>query len=428
MARTTSDFLIFISLFFNSLLPIASPASSNSFVFGGCTQQKYAPDSPYESNINSLLTSLVNSATYSSYNNYTIMGSSPQDVVYGLFQCRGDLSMPDCANCVAQAVSQIGSLCSQTCGGAVQLQDCYVKYDNATFLGVEDKTVIFKKCGPSTGYDTNTMSVRDAVMADLARPGGLYRVGGSGEVQGFAQCIGDLSLGECQDCLSEAISRLKTDCSTAVYGDMFLTKCYARYSTGGAHVYTNTHNDKSMDEGEKTFAIIIGLFAGVALIIIFLAFIRRVSEGNGYNKEEIKVQVEEGNILHVRAEVGKEEGHGNDTVWHLAERGTGRRSFSREIELSENAKVDQIKALVENGVLTIVVPKDTSPKPSKMKVVIRDGLTDVPLNACNHNGKDRENVGVQIQGETVDFDIGNENDDMDDNNEDSLWMFIVILT
>ncbi|KAJ9172964.1 hypothetical protein P3X46_016148 [Hevea brasiliensis] len=281
MARTTSDFLIFISLFFNSLLPIASPSSANSFVFGGCTQQKYAPDSPYESNINSLLTSLVNSATYSSYNNYTIMGSSPQDVVYGLFQCRGDLSMPDCANCVAQAVSQIGSLCSQTCGGAVQLQDCYVKYDNATFLGVEDKTVVFKKCGPSTGYDTNTMSVRDAVMADLARPGGLYRVGGSGEVQGFAQCIGDLSLGECQDCLSEAISRLKTDCSTAVYGDMFLTKCYARYSTGVAHVYTNTHNDKSMDEGEKTFAIIIGLFAGVALIIIFLAFIRKVSEGNG---------------------------------------------------------------------------------------------------------------------------------------------------
>ncbi|KAJ9172965.1 hypothetical protein P3X46_016149 [Hevea brasiliensis] len=87
----------------------------------------------------------------------------------------------------------------------------------------------------------------------------------------------------------------------------------------------------------------------------------------GYNKEEIKVQVEEGNILHVRAEMGKEEGHGNDTVWHLAERGTGRRSFSREIELPENAKVDQIKAQVENGVLTIVVPKDKSPKPSKVR-------------------------------------------------------------
>ncbi|KAJ9147255.1 hypothetical protein P3X46_029433 [Hevea brasiliensis] len=279
MARATSDLLL-IFIFLISL-PIASPSSTDSFVFGGCTQQKYEPDSPYESNINSLLTSLVNSATYSSYNNYTIMGSSPQDVVYGLFQCRGDLSMPDCATCVARAVSQLGSLCSLTCGGAVQLQGCYVKYDNTTFLGAEDKTVVLKKCGPSIGYDTDAMSVRDAVMAGLARAGGPHRAGGSGEVQGLAQCVGDLSLGQCQDCLSEAISRLKTDCGTGVYGDMFLAKCYARYSTGGAHVYTKTHNDKSINESEKTFAIIIGLLAGVALIIIFLTFIRKVFGGSG---------------------------------------------------------------------------------------------------------------------------------------------------
>ncbi|WCJ25193.1 plasmodesmata-located protein 7 [Euphorbia peplus] len=276
----TSYFLIIIPtlLFF---LPIASPSATNSFVYGGCTQQKFTPDSPYESNLNSLLTSLVNSATYTSYNNFTIMGSTPQDILYGLFQCRGDLSMPDCATCVARAVSQLGSLCSQTCGGALQLQGCFVKYDNTTFLGVEDKTVVLKKCGPSVGYDTDAMSVRDAVLAGLARTGGPYRAGGSGEVQGLAQCVGDLSFGECQDCMSEAISRLKSDCGTAVFGDMFLAKCYARYSTGDANVYTKNHSEKSINEGEKTFAIIIGLLAGVALIIIFLAFIRKIFEGSG---------------------------------------------------------------------------------------------------------------------------------------------------
>ncbi|KDP25789.1 hypothetical protein JCGZ_22511 [Jatropha curcas] len=87
----------------------------------------------------------------------------------------------------------------------------------------------------------------------------------------------------------------------------------------------------------------------------------------GYSKEEIKVQVEEGNILQIKTEVGKEESHGNDTVWHVAERGTGKKNFSREIELPENVKVDNIKAQVENGVLTIIVPKDTSPKPSKVR-------------------------------------------------------------
>ncbi|GMP32489.1 hypothetical protein CsSME_00006222 [Camellia sinensis var. sinensis] len=91
-------------------------------------------------------------------------------------------------------------------------------------------------------------------------------------------------------------------------------------------------------------------------------------------KEEIKVQVEDGNVLVIRAEGGgkereKEESQGKDTVWHVAERGAGRGDFSREIELPENVKVDQIKAQVENGVLTVVVPKDSTPKPNKVRTI-----------------------------------------------------------
>ncbi|KAF5750009.1 putative DUF26 domain-containing protein 1 precursor [Tripterygium wilfordii] len=189
--------------------------------------------------------------------------------------------MPDCATCVARSVSQLGTFCSQTCGGGLQLEGCYVKYDNATFLGAEDKTVVLKKCGPSVGYEPEQMGRRDAVLASLEGTSGPFRVGGAGDVQGLAQCVGDLSFGECQDCIGYAIQRLKGDCGTAVYGDMFLAKCYARYSTGGAHVYSKSHSGKSVDEGEKTFAIIIGLLAGVALIIIFLTFLRKIFGGNG---------------------------------------------------------------------------------------------------------------------------------------------------
>ncbi|XP_059309407.1 15.7 kDa heat shock protein, peroxisomal [Lycium ferocissimum] len=92
----------------------------------------------------------------------------------------------------------------------------------------------------------------------------------------------------------------------------------------------------------------------------------------GYNKEDIKVQVEDGNVLVVKAEGGgkKDEFHGKDkeVVWHVAERGGGKGSdFSREIELPDDVKVDHIKAQVENGVLTIVVPKDATPKTSKVR-------------------------------------------------------------
>ncbi|KAF3445187.1 hypothetical protein FNV43_RR14881 [Rhamnella rubrinervis] len=87
----------------------------------------------------------------------------------------------------------------------------------------------------------------------------------------------------------------------------------------------------------------------------------------GFSKEDIKVQIEDGNILHIKGEGGNEESHPKDTVWHVAERGTAKGDFSREIELPENVKMDQIKAQVENGVLTIVVPKDATPKPSKVR-------------------------------------------------------------
>ncbi|XP_050270038.1 15.7 kDa heat shock protein, peroxisomal [Quercus robur] len=88
----------------------------------------------------------------------------------------------------------------------------------------------------------------------------------------------------------------------------------------------------------------------------------------GYSKDNIKVQIEDGNVLHIKGEGGKEEQHNaKDTVWLVAERGTGKEEFSREIELPENVKVDQIKAQVENGVLTITVPKDTTQKSSKVR-------------------------------------------------------------
>ncbi|XP_059623214.1 plasmodesmata-located protein 7-like isoform X2 [Cornus florida] len=232
-------FLLSLSSF---LIP--SHSSIDSFVYGGCSQIKYIPNSPYESNLNSLLTSLVNSATYSSYNNFTITGSTPQDSVYGLYQCRGDLAMPDCAACLARSVSQLGALCSQSCGGAVQLQGCFAKYDNTTFMGVEDKAVVLKKCGPSIDYDSDLINGKDAMLDSLGGAGGPYRVGGSGDVQGVAQCVGDLSVSECQDCVKEAIGRLRSDCGNAVYGDVFLGKCYARYSTSGAHLYSISHKGK----------------------------------------------------------------------------------------------------------------------------------------------------------------------------------------
>ncbi|KAG5236769.1 secretory family protein [Salix suchowensis] len=278
----------FIALLAITVLAAPATSSTDSFVFGGCSQLKFTPGSPYESNVNLLLTSLVNSATLTTYSNFTVKSPTSQDTLYGLFQCRGDLSNGDCGRCVARAVSQLGTLCLDSSGGALQLEGCFVKYDNATFLGVEDKTEVLHKCGPLIGYDSDEMNRRDAMLDYLGTGDGSYkpfRVGGVGGVSSVAQCVQDLSASECQDCLSEAIGRLKTVCGAAAWGDLYLAKCYVRFSKAGAYSQDgngngngNGNDNNQNDEVEKTLAILIGLIAAVALLIVFLSFLRKACE------------------------------------------------------------------------------------------------------------------------------------------------------
>ncbi|KAK4373369.1 hypothetical protein RND71_008753 [Anisodus tanguticus] len=265
--------IIIIFLFFT----YPSNASIQSFVYGGCSQQKYNPSTVYESNVNSVLTSLVNSASYANFNNFKISmpGSTQDDVVYGLFQCRGDLGSSDCMKCVAAAVSQLGTLCPVSCGGALQLDGCFVKYDNVSFLGVEDKGIVMHKCGPSIMDDSDMLTRNDGVLTYLSGEGQYFRVAGSGEIHGVAQCTQDLSMSECQDCFSEAITRLKIECGSSSWGDMFLKKCYARFSERG---FTPKSGDEDV---EKTLAITIGLIAGVAVLIVFLSVLKKLCEKKG---------------------------------------------------------------------------------------------------------------------------------------------------
>ncbi|KAL6627486.1 hypothetical protein ACP70R_031212 [Stipagrostis hirtigluma subsp. patula] len=80
----------------------------------------------------------------------------------------------------------------------------------------------------------------------------------------------------------------------------------------------------------------------------------------GVKKEEVKVEVEDGNVLVISGQRSKEKEDKNDT-WHRVERNSGQ--FMRRFRLPENAKVDQVKAGLENGVLTVTVPKVEVKKP-----------------------------------------------------------------
>nr|XP_023925211.1 18.2 kDa class I heat shock protein-like [Quercus suber]POE94929.1 18.2 kda class i heat shock protein [Quercus suber] len=87
----------------------------------------------------------------------------------------------------------------------------------------------------------------------------------------------------------------------------------------------------------------------------------------GLNKEEVKVEVEDDRVLQISGERKMEKEEKKDT-WHRVERSSGK--FLRRFRLPENAKMDEIKASMENGVLTVTVPKVEVKKPDVKSIEI----------------------------------------------------------
>uniref|UniRef100_A0A0D9Z550 Uncharacterized protein n=1 Tax=Oryza glumipatula TaxID=40148 RepID=A0A0D9Z550_9ORYZ len=87
----------------------------------------------------------------------------------------------------------------------------------------------------------------------------------------------------------------------------------------------------------------------------------------GLKKEEVKVEVDDGNILQISGERSREQEEKSDK-WHRVERSSGK--FLRRFRLPENTKPEQIKASMENGVLTVTVPKEEPKKPDVKSIQI----------------------------------------------------------
>ncbi|XP_055812083.1 17.3 kDa class I heat shock protein-like, partial [Solanum dulcamara] len=86
----------------------------------------------------------------------------------------------------------------------------------------------------------------------------------------------------------------------------------------------------------------------------------------GIKKEEVKVEVEEGRVLQISGERSREQEEKNDQ-WHRMERSSGK--FVRRFRLPEKVKMGEIKAAMENGVLTVTIPKEEEKKKPEVKAI-----------------------------------------------------------
>nr|XP_029146229.1 uncharacterized protein LOC112728609 [Arachis hypogaea] len=156
---------------------------SHIFIYAICSQEKYQRNTPFEPNLNSLLSSIVTSSSNVSYNIFSIgrtSSSTPllEGSIYGLYQCRGDLDPIECSKCVQNLVNQIRLICPYSLCASLQLEGCYIRYEHFDFLGKLDTSLRYKKYNKNVvSNDVEFFRRRDDVLGDLqARGNSDFRV------------------------------------------------------------------------------------------------------------------------------------------------------------------------------------------------------------------------------------------------------------
>ncbi|GBG92657.1 hypothetical protein CBR_g56622 [Chara braunii] len=91
-----------------------------------------------------------------------------------------------------------------------------------------------------------------------------------------------------------------------------------------------------------------------------------VADLPGLSREEVKVQLEDGNTLVISGERHRETKEGEPGAkYHRMERSTGK--FMRRFTLPQNVEVEKIGAQCKDGLLTVTVPKAPPKEPEKPK-------------------------------------------------------------
>ncbi|XP_058197644.1 cysteine-rich receptor-like protein kinase 10 isoform X8 [Rhododendron vialii] len=212
-----------------SLIPVITKGADPFFLTLDCpdttlnTTSTYAPNSTYHTNLNTLFSVLSSHSNNASNGFYNFSaGSSPPDVVYGLFLCRGDLSAATCHDCVVYASKAAVAQCPTSKRVSIWYIECMLRYSNASIFSTVDTG--YSRMWQNQQRVTNTTrftEILGEVMDDIVNQASSSDSGkkfATGEatnsslrpvlqpVYGIAQCTPDLSDLDCNGCLQKGVS------------------------------------------------------------------------------------------------------------------------------------------------------------------------------------------------------------------------------
>jgi hypothetical protein len=240
-------FLIFLScLLVISLLSLTSGSeAAPTYSSHLCSNSTLlTANSPYQSNLDFVLSSLSSIATRASGFSRAKAGEyGPDGWVFGLFLCRGDVSAAVCQDCVANATKEILGRCPLNREAIIWYDECFLRYSNesvfdtmketprvymsSTQIILEAEKDRFNKLLANTMNSLATLASNSSTGKKFATEEVAFN--SSQTLYSLVQCTPDLNVSDCERCFRSAIGGLPTCCDGKQGGRVLLPSCNIRY-------------------------------------------------------------------------------------------------------------------------------------------------------------------------------------------------------
>ncbi|KAL0926680.1 hypothetical protein M5K25_002925 [Dendrobium thyrsiflorum] len=188
-----------------------------------CSDDNFTSSNPYASNLQVLLSNLTASAPTSSTLSSTFsVGTSPATQIFGLSQCRPDVSTAICADCLSDAAATATGNSSDGCGNhksaTLRFDYCLLRYSDRLFFGIPDETLhisvwnLDNASNPAV-FDSQLHSLLRDLSPKAASAASRFAVGmrtpeDLDNIYGMAWCTPDLFTSDCAECLYDAAGLL----------------------------------------------------------------------------------------------------------------------------------------------------------------------------------------------------------------------------
>ncbi|XLU76299.1 hypothetical protein S245_035352 [Arachis hypogaea] len=299
---TTTILGFFLLSFFICFTTTRAQSSSPNYVGDDCKNStEESLTSGFKTNLNSVLSWLSSDAATSKGYNHTAIGTATGDAVYGLYDCRGDVTGTFCQFCVSTAASDIVQHCPNRSSAVIWYNYCILRYSNHDFFG--NLTITPSWQFPGTKNTTNSTQelqkaetymqslIKNAtVETNLLYAMGEFNSGGSsGERYGFVQCSRDLTSDQCRQCLNAMLDQVPKCCATKVGWQVLAPSCLIKYDDFMFYKITtsqapspllNSGNNKGTSKTKTVIIIIVSVLVALVLLSCGIYFLWRKNQSN----------------------------------------------------------------------------------------------------------------------------------------------------